>query len=515
MKKLALVTLLTIITTSLIAQWEIQNPIPTNAPLNDIFFIDNNHGWAVGEYLTILYTEDAGITWTEQLSAADSSWYQYSELNSIYFSDLNNGWAVGYWYMPYGGGYTGLIFRTVNGGATWEEILSFEDYYKFCDVQFISAMQGWVVDERGTIIYTNDGGDNFSVQYNDTTKVLKSMCFVNNQNGWVVGDAGLVLHTSNGGSIWEQQTSADNSDLISVCFTDADTGWATGGSGLFNTSNGGNTWERILNWTTLPIDYTGDVVFTDSDHGWLSYYTREGNESLISYTSDGGITWEVLVPGFIIYSPLKLFFNDQNTGWAIGDNLILSSSNAGLDWQIQNAVSYLDFKSVFFTDQENGWALGEKSDHCGESSSEVIILNTNNGGDTWKIDDGGYKSSGEISLNSLFFIDSDYGWASGNIGGSAILMTTDGGLNWEWIEINYYINPMFFVDRLNGWGGGEGIYHTADGGHNWYQQYDLRQDALINDIHFIDENIGWAVGFYSSDNALILNPTFVVINKIN
>jgi len=46
--KIITIILLIVIPFIVTSQWEFQNPIPSNAPLNDIFFIDYNHGWAVG-----------------------------------------------------------------------------------------------------------------------------------------------------------------------------------------------------------------------------------------------------------------------------------------------------------------------------------------------------------------------------------------------------------------------------------------------------------------------------------
>ena len=50
MKKLTLFTLLALFITTLSvnAQWELQNPLPTDVLLNDVYFIDSINGWAVG-----------------------------------------------------------------------------------------------------------------------------------------------------------------------------------------------------------------------------------------------------------------------------------------------------------------------------------------------------------------------------------------------------------------------------------------------------------------------------------
>ncbi len=49
MKKLLTITLSLIISYSF-AQWELHNPMPTDANLTDLFYVDNDNGWAVGEY---------------------------------------------------------------------------------------------------------------------------------------------------------------------------------------------------------------------------------------------------------------------------------------------------------------------------------------------------------------------------------------------------------------------------------------------------------------------------------
>ncbi|MCK4339404.1 MAG: hypothetical protein KAW87_05395, partial [Candidatus Cloacimonetes bacterium] len=57
--------------------------------LNDVFFINENTGWIVGEGHAIQHTCDGGINWVNQ------TYITNIDLHSVYFIDENTGWAVG------------------------------------------------------------------------------------------------------------------------------------------------------------------------------------------------------------------------------------------------------------------------------------------------------------------------------------------------------------------------------------------------------------------------------------
>jgi hypothetical protein len=57
--------------------------------LNDVYFVDKQTGWAVGEKGTILYISDGGSNWQIQNNSAQAF------LNSVHFVDKQTGWAVG------------------------------------------------------------------------------------------------------------------------------------------------------------------------------------------------------------------------------------------------------------------------------------------------------------------------------------------------------------------------------------------------------------------------------------
>lgn len=80
---------------------------PLQNIFSDIFFTDSLNGWVVGEASTvgeIRRTTDGGTTWTVDTSGT-------SPLNAVYFVDVNTGWACG-------DGGTILKFTGVNGVET-------------------------------------------------------------------------------------------------------------------------------------------------------------------------------------------------------------------------------------------------------------------------------------------------------------------------------------------------------------------------------------------------------------
>ena len=117
------------------SNWYNQNS-GTNAILQDVFFVDQDYGWASGGHI-ILHTIDGGNTWIEQ-----QSWTSETLLYSVSFTDEQNGWTVG---------SGGLIDHTSNGGNLWE------------------------------------------TQSSGTTNILQDVYFVNPTAGWIVGDNGLIL----------------------------------------------------------------------------------------------------------------------------------------------------------------------------------------------------------------------------------------------------------------------------------------------------------------------------------
>ena len=72
---------------------------------------------------------------------------------------------------------------------------------------------------------------------------------------------------------------------------------------------------------------------------------------------------------------------------------------------------------------------------------------------------------------------------------------------------DYSVTKMVFVNETTGYLAGNRIYKTTDGGEHWLQLPLNINDATINDIHFLDENNGFAVYSSCGENEAIWNCT--------
>jgi photosystem II stability/assembly factor-like uncharacterized protein len=135
---------------------------------------------------------------------------------------------------------------------------------------------------------TSDGGQTWTTLINQTWYdpaygyYFNQISFVDDNNGWIVGQGqyadgssfGQVIYTSNGGQNWTTQLNITNAEFTAIQMVNATTGWAAGGiyppKGAFEatfwfTNDGGNTWTAtggtIKDFATLSISVVGNVVY--------------------------------------------------------------------------------------------------------------------------------------------------------------------------------------------------------------------------------------------------------------
>lgn len=300
-----------------------------DATLNDIFFLNSDLGWAVGDRGVILHTEDGGRHWHRQrISTA-------ARLKSVCFIDDRRGWVVGGYLHAYTRRTSCLIARTQDGGATWEVVpeVTFPtlDY-----VQFRDAQHGWAVGKScalypAGVFRTDDGGRSWTTLPAKTSgswtagyfqgpkhgvvagrkgklavvrgprivasrtpdlgpRPLRALHMRDERHGWLVGDGGLVMQTTDAGLTWQNPSAElppgvrDHCDFraLSVQGTDV---WIAGSPGtvVLHSPDAGNTWEVSRTDHPAPLQA---IDFVDRDRGWAA-----GALGAILATRDGGRTW--------------------------------------------------------------------------------------------------------------------------------------------------------------------------------------------------------------------------------
>ncbi len=313
--------------------------------LTDVFFVDPDRGWAVGDRGVIWHTEDGGRNWQLQVSPVPC------RLESVCFVDDRNGWIVGGWSHLYTHKSTGVVLRTTDGGQHWERIprISLPALRR---VKFFDLRAGWAVGDASAtysagVLRTIDGGRSWSsiptqtdsgwlagdFQYDGSGTVagrdgtvasvhasgvkpaaspdvgLRHVRCVRLTSryhrglpqphvpapipqgpGWLVGDGGLVLCTHDGGKSWREPASRlpdgmyDQFDFRAVSVL-GELCWAVGSPGthVLHSADGGRSWQVLDTGQQLPIRA---MTFLDANRGWAV-----GSLGTILATRDGGRTW--------------------------------------------------------------------------------------------------------------------------------------------------------------------------------------------------------------------------------
>jgi len=427
-------------------EWNEQIIIPKiYTGLNDINFIDKYHGCIAGDDGVLLITTDGGNTWRRDTVGG---YYNYSAC----FTDTLTGWACGGNSMN-DANYGGFIYNTKDGGVNWTK--TNRNFGQLFKVRFSDKSNGWIIGQAGFLYRTTDGGNNWAEQ-RERLYNFNSIYFVDENTGWAVGGSGIILHTTDGGDMWEEQNSNTNAGLASVYAIDQNNIWSVGGINgnaiVLHSTDGGNYWYSMIQNSTSML---WSIFFINPSMGW-----SVGTNGVILKTSDGGNTWFIEYKDSISSSAFYTiqFINNQ-IGWVTNGytNQILKTTDGGSTWDTQETGIGIWLQSLFFINENTGWAVGENQGNN--------IFKTTDGGETWVAE----YTPVHCDLSSVYFINPDTGWIGGSDysgGKGKILKTTDCGENW--IEQQYPsaspLNSIYFADSKVGYAVGSGIFKTTTGG---------------------------------------------------
>lgn len=338
----------------------------------------------------------------------------FEALSSIHMLDVQTGWAVT---------TKGHIIRTTDGGVHWKNVTPrypvtagrqqvVADFFTF-SIAWVAVSQ---TDAGGTttvfVFRTTDGGQTWQDTTIQQTSPIYQITFVDSRHGWMLSkqvdlasaEVVAILRTTDGGKTWTVVSSAlpastdtpppgqlpFGGDKTGIGFLDALTGWVTGSFPLngyvflYITHDGGATWNRQTflfspDKASTQISTRPPTFFTATEGILPVSFVTETASSLDFYvTHDGGATWQSTTP--LAASATIADVIDMEHGWASDGTLLYVTSDGGQHWA--KLAPGGDFQHVTRLDFVSGsiaWAIGAIGSHV------PSLLKTMDGGKTWTV----------------------------------------------------------------------------------------------------------------------------------
>ncbi len=182
--------------------------LPVNSPvsrsINKSVFIDTVFGWAAGDSGTIIHTSNSGLNWVKQASGISSF-----PIDDIFFLNQRLGWALANDFYYYGT----VFLKTTNGGEIWQSTRYPDTTIVFNAIHFIDSLTGYISGYSGLIYKTTNGGSNWFNCFIDTAYCQylylfpkNKFYFLNENTGYVCGGQidiqGMIWRTTNAGANW-------------------------------------------------------------------------------------------------------------------------------------------------------------------------------------------------------------------------------------------------------------------------------------------------------------------------
>ncbi len=256
------------LTTDAGVTWEKVALPGTPGPLNDVYFPSSSVGIVVGDGNYAAISIDGGASWMER-SVPSTVWPSGGDIQGVYFKDATIGFVVG----KSQAGSGPRMARTVNGGATWENVPMTGAQNNLYDIDFFDANHGTVVGTgnppRKSI--STDGGSTWEPNGTMGIGIPPSLSFygvdaiAGTQVAFAAG--GMVVTTPNypevrkstdGGATWQPTAGQPGGSrpLRGLIAITKDIIYVSGQGGTAHRSvNGGTTWTQ----EALPPGITRDL----------------------------------------------------------------------------------------------------------------------------------------------------------------------------------------------------------------------------------------------------------------
>ena len=203
-------------------------------PVNNVCFLNNDVGIAVGDGGLYQVTLNAGYTWSDEYEHPGKD-DNVDKFVAVDFSGEFYGAAAA--VLADG---SGALYYSENGAETWSAATGWEGHP--AAICHASDKKFYMVTEEGRI-YTSEGAGEWT-QCGDLGKALKAVSFADTEKGIVVGD-NIIAVTTDGGTTWTEIEAYTSGTWLSAVWNGDDVYVAGKGEAIIYSADNGKTWEQI------------------------------------------------------------------------------------------------------------------------------------------------------------------------------------------------------------------------------------------------------------------------------
>ena len=346
-----------------------------DAELTDVYFLNEQLGWAVGAQGVILRTLDGGKNWMasstvgspsqgpanfgqklrnlQSIHEVDQLQPVRCRLETVHFVDAQHGWIAGGYEYPYIGRSRAIVLKTKDGGETWREVNGLV-LPRIRKLHFQDKFTGWAVGDTSDlyktgIFFTTDGGNTWSSQ--SQGRLQKWMTGASTSDGFMVVDqVGKLSKISQQKAEPAVVLENDAGQIREISLLDDLRGLAVGDRGtILKTENGGLSWSRPPKFD-LPLLKQMDfrAITNTADKFWIAGHP---GSRIVSIDKRTGEMQSHATP---VSVPLnKIVFANDQQGWAVGAmGSIVATHDGGQSWQRQRGQNRVALLNIITSAEE-------------------------------------------------------------------------------------------------------------------------------------------------------------------
>ena len=321
------------------------------------------------------------LDYPAELADSGGAWVRMSinyvaDLKAVLFLSENVGFVVGFkpddWYS--------LILRTTDGGINWTRYnistrVNINSIARLDSTTLVAAGGGWNgVAFESVIFKTTDLGTTWIKNSLTEVRAFNAVSFHQNGNGVLVGEQDIIYTTTNSGEVWTKKHLGIlwSDELTDVCFLDSAHIVAVGNGGKILVSTDlGNNWSVTNSNTTkslYAIKNVGGNLYVAGETGLIIF----SDDSASSWQTQERVTTANLF-GISFTSLNKLYIAGGTNNMLLNTNVILNTTNAGVNWYKQSLSPNFVLRDISFINEFVGFAVGDSG----------LVLKTTNGGVTF------------------------------------------------------------------------------------------------------------------------------------